>query len=201
VPRDIFLIHGILFVLSLNAQQDSGRRAIPYPHLREADVAYQKRVERIMDTREKQNICINWPRNPLSRIVYQNILDETLAAYKDDSLVTKYNPEVSERGSVTENKQVPNPNNPDDIYDLIDTTIITPFDPEKIIKWRLMEDWIFDRKHSTMIVRIIAIAPLFKPVIAGLEFSETPLFGFVGTKPAKKCSPIMRFLTRLIMRP
>jgi gliding motility associated protien GldN len=153
------------------------RKAIPYPGLREADVAYQKRVERVIDTREKQNLALTWPRNHMGKIIFSKVLDGTLTAYQNDSLSSQYtSEEVNERGAIVENKQVPNPLNPDDIYDLIDTTIVTEFDPEKIIKWRVMEDWIFDRKHSTMIVRIIAIAPLFKPVVAGLELPETPLF-------------------------
>lgn len=153
------------------------RKAIPYPGLREADVAYQKRVERVIDTREKQNLCLTWPRNHMGKIIFNKVLDGTLIAYQNDSLSSQFTAEeVIGRGAIKENQSIPNPDNPDDIYDLIDTVITTPFDPEKILKWRVMEDWIFDRKHSVMIVRIIAIAPLFKPVTAGLELAEQPLF-------------------------
>jgi gliding motility associated protien GldN len=178
----------LLFAGFANAQQNfedftfphdavKERKAIPYPFLREADVAYQKRVERIVDTREKQNLCLTWPRNHMGKIIFSKVLDGTLVPYRNDSLSSIFtSEEVTDRGAIKEQKQVPNPDNPDDIYDLIDTTIVTEFDPEKIQKWRIMEDWIFDTRHSVMIVRIIAIAPLFKPIAAGLELPETPLF-------------------------
>lgn len=175
-------------LLTANAQQNfedftfshdavKERKAIPYPGLREADVAYSKRVVRILDSREKQNLALTWPRNHMGKILFNKVIDGTLTAYQNDSLASQYTAEeVIERGAIKENQSIPNPENPDDIYDLIDTVITTEFDPEKILKWRIMEDWIFDRKHSVMIVRIIAIAPLFKPVAAGLELPETPLF-------------------------
>src|SRR5690606_11207309 len=109
--------------------------------------------------------------------IYSSVLNGTLVPFKDDTLKTSYTPEeVVDLGVIKEDQQIPNPDNPDDPYDFIDTTIVTPFDPWKIVKWRVMEDWIFDRKSSRMIVRIIAIAPLYKPVVAGLELPETPLF-------------------------
>ena len=49
------------------------RKAIPYPSLREADVAYQKRIERIVDTREKQNLCLTWPRNHMGKIIFDHM--------------------------------------------------------------------------------------------------------------------------------
>ena len=153
------------------------RQVVPYPHLREADVAYQKRIERIIDSREKQNVVLNWPRNHFGTLIYKNVLEGNLPAYRNDSLFSIYtSEEVQERGVVKEPTQIVDPNNPDDPYALIDTTITTPFDPVKIIKWRIMEDWIFDKKHSTMIVRIIAIAPMYKPNIGGVELPEQPLF-------------------------
>ncbi len=182
----VFLVAGVLTTLAQQNFEDftfshdavKERKAIPYPGLREADVAYSKRVVRIIDTREKQNLVLTWPRNHMGTILFNKVVDGTLTAYQNDSLSSQFTAEeIIERGGQTEDVQIQNPDgDPDDIYDLIDTTIVTPFDPEKILKWRIMEDWIFDRKHSVMIVRIIAIAPLFKPFAAGLELAEQPLF-------------------------
>ncbi len=41
-----------------------------------------------------------------------------------------------------------------------------------------MEDWVFDSKHSRLYPRIIAIAPLYKPVVANQEFAEQPIYWF-----------------------
>jgi hypothetical protein len=68
------------------------RIAPAYPPLREADVIYAKRIERIIDSREKKNLVMNWPKNPLSRVVYNLITtgepSETgkVKAYSNDSL-------------------------------------------------------------------------------------------------------------------
>lgn len=177
-------------VLTVQAQQDyedytfdkvavKERKAIPYPNLREADVAFSKRIERIIDVRQKPNKIMAWPRNPFAKMVYNAVMSEAnpLTAYRTDSLLSFYTAEeVQELGVIKEEQQIVNPNNPDDIYDLIDTTIITPFDPEKIVKWRIMEDWIFDKKHGLFFARIIAVAPLYKPNVGGVELPEQPLF-------------------------
>ncbi|MBL7763387.1 MAG: gliding motility protein GldN, partial [Chitinophagaceae bacterium] len=53
------------------------------------------------------------------------------------------------------------------VYDINDPTKITKYtvvcstvDPNEIVKFRLKEDWVFDRESSRMICRIIGIAPL-----------------------------------------
>ena len=44
-----------------------------------------------------------------------------------------------------------------------DSVYITPeFDPQKVIKFRIKEDWIFDEETSTMQVRILGIAPIIE---------------------------------------
>lgn len=190
--KRLLLVNLILFVAAtfeLKAQQTykddftytntnaPERKAAPYPELYQVDVAWQKRIERIIDSREKQNNCLNWPRNHMGKIVHQAVLNGVLTPFKDDTLKTFYTPEeVKELGGVESTISIPDPNFPDDPYAMIDSTINEPFDPEKIVKWRVIEDWIFDRKHSRMIVRIIAIAPLFRPVIGGTELPEQPLY-------------------------
>ena len=37
------------------------RKVVPWPYLREADVFWAKRITRIIDVREKQNKCMQWP--------------------------------------------------------------------------------------------------------------------------------------------
>jgi len=43
------------------------RKVVPYPYLVERDVMFQRRVYRIIDTREKMNIPLAWQRNPPKR--------------------------------------------------------------------------------------------------------------------------------------
>jgi len=67
------------------------RKVVPYPPLREADVMYLRRIHRVIDTREKQNVIMKWPRNPLFRIIYESATtgygSAPLTAYKNDSLI------------------------------------------------------------------------------------------------------------------
>lgn len=153
------------------------RKEVPYPYLREADVAYSKRIWRTIDTRQKQNLVMKWPKSHFGNMVYKAVNDGILTPYRSDSLVSIYTPEeVLDLGVYRENQQIINPDNPEDPYDLIDTVITTPFDPLKIDKFYVMEDWIFDKKHSVFFARIIAIAPAYKPIAGGIELAEQPLF-------------------------
>ncbi len=42
-----------------------------------------------------------------------------------------------------------------------DTVMTREFDPTKVSKYRVKEDWFFDEETSTMQVRIMSIAPLY----------------------------------------
>ncbi len=49
---------------------------------------------------------------------------------------------------------------------------------EKLVKIQVMEDWIFDNTHGRMYPRIVALAIVYQPVVAGgsVELPEQPLF-------------------------
>ena len=161
-------------------QANFERKIVPWPYLREADVMYTRRIERVIDTREKINLCMKWPKNPFYNIVYQAVTEKaTLIAYKSDSLDrgSFYTPEdVLKLGSYDKNIQVyPDPNDP---YYAIDSVIPVRFKAEEIRKYKLIEEWIFDRNTSEMYVRILAIAPMYRPVAGstGIELPEQEMF-------------------------
>lgn len=188
-----------LTALSSDAQQNyedytfekvavKDRKVIPYPYLREADVAYSKRIWRIIDVRQKANKILAWPRKSFSSVIYQNVMNGNITPYRNDSLISFYTPEeISEIGVIKEDLQVQDMAFPDDPYATKDTTIVTPFDPEKVVKWKIMEDWIFDKKHSVFFARIIAISPLYKPRIGGVELPEASMYWLKWTD----CRPIL----------
>lgn len=154
------------------------RKIVPWPYLREADVMYSRRIERVIDTREKINLCMKWPKNPLYDIIYKAVTEKaTLVAYKSDSLTSFYTAEeVLKLGSYDKNIQVyPDPNDP---YYAIDSVIPVRFKPEEIRKYKIIEEWIFDRNTSEMYVRILAIAPMYRPVAGstGIELPEQEMF-------------------------
>ena len=153
---------------------------LAYPPLREADVVFCKRIERIIDTREKKNAVMNWPKNPLSAIVHDlvdvgdsNSVGE-LMVYRNDSLA---NPmlikDINHEGQDCETVSIwigPGP------YDYKDTTICTNYDFSQIKRWEIVEDWIFDKQSSQFFPRIVAIAPLYSPALNGVALNEQPMF-------------------------
>jgi gliding motility associated protien GldN len=161
------------FIYTRQAVQE--RKVVPWPYLREADVFWAKRITRVIDVREKQNQCMQWPKNPLSLVLYNAVRDGKLIPYVDDSLRSVMTvEEFLGRGSYTDYVETPYDEN-DPTLTRTDT-VYTPFRPEeKIKKYRVLEDWIFDKKESRMYVRIIAIAPLFNPKVAGIELGEQDL--------------------------
>jgi len=158
------------------------RKAVPYPSLREADVIYAKRVQRMIDTREKKNLPIKWAQNPLYKIIYSRVTtgdssspSAELKAYANDSLSTALTvSQVRKMGSTrTQSQYAPYPDDP--TY-LVDTEVVTPFEPSTIMKYFVNEEWIFDKQRGMFYPRIIAIAPVYKPTLNGLELDETPMF-------------------------
>lgn len=154
------------------------RKAVPYRYIREANVKWSKRIERVIDVREKQNKVMHWPRNPFYLIVWNAAMDGELTAYVNDSLTSIVTPEdILKQVSITTTVMVPNPDNPNDPYDLVPQEVSEVYEPQKITKYRIMEDWIFDYNYSDFRAQIIAIAPLWKPLTeSGIELGEVPLF-------------------------
>jgi len=154
------------------------RKAVPYRYIREANVKWSKRVHRVIDVREKQNKVMHWPRNPFYRIIWDAAMNGEVAAYANDSLTSIKTPEdIQKEISIESTVMVPNPDNPNDPYDLVPLVVQETYEPRKIVKYRIMEDWIFDYNYSDFRARIIAIAPLIKPLTeSGIELGEVPLY-------------------------
>lgn len=156
------------------------RKVVPYPSLIERDVMYSRRIYRIIDTREKMNMVMKWPRNPLYRIIYDACTkgygSAPVTAYQSDSLTSVITAEeILAKGGDEESLQMADPN---DVTGetMIDTVIRNVFRPSEIKRFLLMEDWIFDKQTSQFFIRIIAIAPLYDLVVSGQNFGESELF-------------------------
>jgi gliding motility associated protien GldN len=151
------------------------QQPVPATELREADVLFSKRTWRIIDLREKKNKIAVWPGNPLNKILYEAVRTGQLKPYRSDSLRSVFDiEEFMKLCSTVEYIETPiDPNDP--TITRLDT-ITTEFDAEQNIKQLvLMEDWYFDKKRSTQIVRIIAIAPLYRNKVAGIDLGLQPL--------------------------
>lgn len=152
------------------------RKVVDWPYLREADVLWAKRIWRVIDTRQKQNQPMRWPKNPLSTIIYNSILSGKLLPYYSDSLTTSMTIEQFKLFGAEEliNKKyydetLEDPDIPENVYY---DTVPDIKEPSDISKYKIVEDWIFDKKESRMYVRIIAIAPLVARTVNGEDVGD-----------------------------
>ncbi len=150
------------------------RQVIAPPNLREADVKFSRRVIRCIDSRQKINKQLEWPRQPLSGVLYNGLKEGSIRGFRSDSLMTTYNSdEMMRRGGYEQVIWISD--DPDDPTIGHDTTIWVEYDYSKIHKFWVMEDWIFDAKHSVFKPHIIAIAPVFAPEYNGFTAGDQPL--------------------------
>ncbi len=144
------------------------RQVIPYPFLREADVMWSKRVWRVIDLNEKMNLALRYPsskqttnRKSLIDLLMDAVEEGSLTAYSyaDDEFTLPLTMKdiISRGGARIDTVQMQRPDPP---YDTYDTVIAREFSRDKVIGFRVKEDWFFDKQRSVMDVRIIGIAPL-----------------------------------------
>ena len=139
---------------------------IPWQPIREADILWKKRVWREIDTREKQNVAFRYAGDENSgggmfiEILIDALKTGKIKGYKtfDDRFTTLMSKEdiMESVAGKTDTVMVTNP------IDNTEEQKIThrDFDPTAIRKFRIKEDWIFDRNQGQMVVRIIGIAPV-----------------------------------------
>lgn len=147
-----------------------------YPHLREADVSWMTRYERIIDTRQKMNIVLRYPKLSVFDLMLKLALQpDGPAVYLDREFTEELSEQgVKDRLSYEVIRDILDTNT-GDIYQVPGRDVIPR---ESLVKIQVMEDWVFDKKHGRMYPRIVALAIVYKPMIAGgnVELPEQPLF-------------------------
>jgi gliding motility associated protien GldN len=157
-------------------------RVTPYANLRESDVMFSKRVWREIDVRDKVNTIFASPKSRLITIFTDAIQAGELTAY--DASSTKDDVNGDEFSAVLNAK--------DAMAKFADSVVVPIFDqdgnqtgskveagefnPDSIVKFRIKEDWIFDKQRSVFEPRIVGIAPMVKISKAGQAFDEQPAF-------------------------
>lgn len=150
-----------------------------YPHLREADVAFAQRYERVIDIRQKRNMALQHPKLGLTYLLFKIALVEGNAVYADRNFNQVLNKqEILRRMTTEEMVQIMDTTSIIEDAEFKDSLIRYPIRAESIVKFRVIEEWIFDKNHSRMIPRIVAIAPIYRPTVAGgtVELNEQAMF-------------------------
>lgn len=159
--------------------------ALPYENIREDDAVYRVRVWREIDVREKQNLVFRYAAdgdNGSQRfisILLRGIKDGEITAFSgdDDRFTTPITADaaINAFGGGTDTVAK---------YDK-DQNIIgyqvraRPVEPDSIKKFRIKEEWIFDKESSRLFVRILGIAPVmpyYRSDGVMIEGSERPLW-------------------------
>jgi gliding motility associated protien GldN len=145
------------------------RTPLPYEHLRWDDALYTERVWREIDLREKMNMPFRYQAQDdngdqrFITILLKAVRSGEVTAFdaQDDRFTTPLNIEGVNKtmsGGVSDTVGVRDPNDPSKIIQY--KVVQTSFNPDDIMKFRLKEEWVFDREASRMFVRILGIAPL-----------------------------------------
>ena len=163
------------------------KRVIPYPYLREADVMYFKRIWQEMDLKQKINHPYYYPVEPIQD--RKNLFDVIRDGLLVEGSLVAYSP-----GPTGEEDEFTLPLTADSIRSILTPieyikqwdefgeeigtkTITKPIESENITRYRLKEDWIWDRQRSERYVRIIGIAPLIEGFDRdGESIGFSPLF-------------------------
>jgi gliding motility associated protien GldN len=144
---------------------------IPYPFVREADVMWEKVIWRMINLREKMNHPYYFPTKPIGdRKSLTSTLLEALEHPVPGHPVFAYKPLM--------NYEFEQPMNLEDVYKSLDVDtlrepVVDSITGATVLKFvgvdirlndvtRLLikEKWFFDRKYSTLQVRIIGICPM-----------------------------------------
>ena len=159
------------------------RTPLEYQNIREDDAIFRVRVWREIDTREKLNLPFRYAAvedNGSQRfisILLRAIKDGSVTAFSadDDRFTTPITPDqaISAFGGGFDTSKV---------YDMQGNVTgyqvrAKAVEPDSIYKFRLKEEWIFDKNTSRMYVRILGIAPVIPVTLSNgmrLENSDHP---------------------------
>ena len=176
---------GVLTIEEMNSvykkEKHNNKRVQEYAPLRQADVMWSRKIWREIDLRQRMNHPFYYPENDgvahtiedrksLIDVIYSAILEGSITAYGNAAMDDEFR-EVMSQNDI---KQIGGAK--EELIEVIDWDAVAegadpeeakttkmnkiPFNRNTIKKWRLKEEWFFDKQRSVMDVRIIGIAPL-----------------------------------------
>ncbi|MGY8951430.1 MAG: type IX secretion system ring subunit PorN/GldN [Flavobacteriales bacterium] len=162
-------------------EKHHNKKVQQYSPLRQADVMWSRKIWREIDLRQKINHPFYYPENDglghtiadrksLIDVIYSAVLEGSITAYGNPVLDDEFREEMSQEdikkiGGAKEEIRIKTDwdavaEGADPEEAKISELIKIPFDRNTVKKWRLKEEWFFDKQRSIMDVRIIGLAPL-----------------------------------------
>jgi gliding motility associated protien GldN len=152
------------------------RKVLSYQPVRESDIFWEKRIWRVIDVREKMNLPFAYPEEPFFKILAEAATKGDLPVYSTED--DKFSKRLSTQDVVTMlSKQDTVVTFDPETYEEKIQIVNNDINFEDVKRFRLKEIWFFDKKTSTLQVRILGIAPLIdaKDDEGNFRF-EQPLF-------------------------
>lgn len=179
--KKLCFIIGSLFLLSasiISAQENlievyepihiPNKKPIPYPYIREADVVWTKTIWRIVDLRQKQNLSLYYPIQPIGTrmnlidIILWGVDNEGLTAYStDDDLNEFKTPLTKEVIDKVMGAGIDTVRKIDfETGATRDTIVDRPRRTDEVKQLIVKERWYFDKQHSMLRVQIVGLCPI-----------------------------------------
>ncbi len=144
-----------------------GKRPVPYPYVREADVMWSKVIWRVIDLRQKMNHPLFFPTEPMEgrtslfNLLMTGIKNGEIMAYEpnedgDFKTPIGYDQVRANFDAGVVTQEIPDP----ETGGTREVTVEKEVNPAEVKQLILKEQWFFDKKYSTMKVRIIGICPV-----------------------------------------
>ena len=155
------------------------KRTLPYNHVHERDVFWEKRIWREIVVDEKMNHAFKNEKMPLINILLEAARSQEIAAYStiDDRFSERLSAEEARNLGVTIDTVIICFDDFDDFNSMEPQVVRNELNPEDVKKFRLKEVWYFDEATSQMNVRILGIAPIVSRYDDnGNYLNEGPMF-------------------------
>ncbi len=149
-------------------------RLMPQQPIREGDISWEKRIQRVIDAREKLNLPFISVELNLFTVMQTMIENGDITAFSDEFF----------KGALTTSQIEAQMFTMDTVMTLDPETyeekiVIAKNDVnwEDIVQYRIKEVWYFDKQRSVMDVRILGIAPIYQSPSAKLAgIPPSPMF-------------------------
>ena len=182
IRKSLFLLFGIVMSVGLLAQvpeevitEGSGsgddqfldgvvqrkimleRRVLPYDHVREADVPWERMIWRVLDLREKINLPFGYPGLPFVKILFDAARSGEIAVFEKDDFKDPMDPDEIDqmlfRMDTTEVIDL-------ETYETKLVVTRNELNFSDIKRLRIKEIWYYDEELSRMKFRILGISPI-----------------------------------------